>query len=180
MLRELMTVKDVFYDILSSGEDEGQADVSAVQKMGVGITKAVQREGNVVILQNQSVVQKKVVTFAVDGLRKLDRLIHDEHIKELDVIDVKEIEAPKEKPVAKELDLREVCKVLLSQGVGFADFKKLMSKVYLETVMLYSKTMSEAAAKVHMQQTNFKNSLVRYKVEINFEGGEKNEESSEQ
>lgn len=170
MTRVLRELRHVFYDILLAGEENDTSDnVSAIQKMGVGISKSVQKEGNVVIVQNQSVMLKKVAVLAVSGLQQIDRIAHDAHTEEL-----QKAESPLLLPEPKEqsYDLHSVCSQLLDRGWGYQEFKEHIHKVYLESAVQDSGTQAEVALKLKMQLGNLKQCLGRHGVKFGIGGGE--------
>jgi hypothetical protein len=70
----LTDLKDKLYELLLTTSDNSDVPVQLDQKLGVSITKAAQKEGNVQIIQLQNANVHQVTEKVVDALKLVDRL----------------------------------------------------------------------------------------------------------
>ena len=95
MEERLRQLKAFLYDALVEGsEEQVVGDVQNLyQNLGVQITKAVQKEGGVNIIQVQTAIGRKVINNIVSALKMIDEM-EDPALVTGEVVSVKELEAP--------------------------------------------------------------------------------------
>lgn len=160
MDRHLTELRGMVYDLLIPDNDG--SDISAVQSMGVSLSRSIKKDGvNVIQIQN---VDYKVNTVAVQLLRKIDDL-RDIPTKSSQVIDVTEkIEEDSSEALDRGL------KALAEQGYMLSDVVDRARKTYLSVIIPLNRGKSQTAiAKIIGVSQPFLSTLLsQYKLKTLF------------
>ncbi len=161
MGKELMQVKDVFYEILEAEPPEGDEVVKANQKLGLSLTKAVEEKA-LLIFQNQTQhVQKNVIAISIKGMKLIDKLLvqnpalmqkqEPKALVKAEVVDGKkiilELAEDGKDPIA------ECCKKFIDKEIPWKKFTHIMQMYYLQAGIKKWGTQAKVADTLGVQRS---------------------------
>lgn len=145
----LLPVKQRLYEIFKlKQEDTKPTDLEVKQKLGVSITKAVQRDSSIFIFQQQNVFIQQTYSIVTEVLEMLDMLenvspgIYPRPIPEL----------PDEGENSFK-GLAEFCLLCFKRGATWKEYKNVVQEAYMRTTIKNSRTWTEAAQRLNIQRT---------------------------
>jgi hypothetical protein len=133
-MRDLTDLKNRLYDILlctSNGKGD-EKDVSVNQQLGVSISKAMQRDGGINILQFQSAHIHNITEKVIEALKVVDMLNLPLENENLAVIDVSPAQIEHVPDVEEdEADLIEAfCNLLYRKHMNWKDMQEYCKQEY--------------------------------------------------
>jgi hypothetical protein len=144
---ELTELKDFMYNILEfEDDDQANANITANQGMGVQLTNTMKKEG-VTIIQNQSIVNKKVTSNVVKALRLLDKIKDNS---------VTTIEIETENKNIPEITMEHIVQVIewiASKDLTLKEFDKLMRGIYCRALIDETGSSKQAAVVLGCSQS---------------------------
>jgi len=129
MKNELLQLKNILYDMIEEIPEEKDS-VALDQKMGVSVTRAVQREGNITVIQNANVYVFQIARMVVKGLKLVDCLL----AKENSLPSMALLAAPAQEKIAEEDPLTNFLIECYGKGFGIKDITELIHRKYFEFI----------------------------------------------
>ena len=115
----LSDLRVIMYDILQGDEDNGDANISLSQQMGINMSKAVQKDGvNIIQMPMQQVVDRRITLKVIDALKLMDAMAAPKQI---------EFDDDEAKPGS----MQDFLIKSLEVGTALVDFLRDMEKMYV-------------------------------------------------
>ncbi len=145
----LLPVKRKLREVFKLKQDTTvPSDVVAKQKLGVSITRAVQKNSSIVIIQQQNVFVNQTFNILVEALEMLDQL-------EYNFSDIYPQAIPELSNEGEDAfkSLAEFCLLCFKRGATWKEYKNVVLEAYMRTTIVNSRTWSEAAKRLCIQRT---------------------------